>query len=226
MRIQENNRGVEIEQETRRVRPWQYITPGGETKARIQFVVNTGGGVVLFSRLNRSFQEYFHTHPQGTQSCFGYKVFSEEFGQGRGDSAVVYLCVASDHRDVTDWWASAVQGNSDFRSSLDNRAVAYGLRSMNHGGWAIDLPPPAREVAILGDSCSGSAGGLIGNVVGVSFLYAALQSQVQRTNQGKSSVLADPQLGNTPRERLLQYRSTMVSNAKLSFVSLQRRLYS
>lgn len=225
MEIQENNPGVEIEQNTKQVRPWQYITPGGHTKARVQFVVNTGGGVVLFSRLNRSFQEYFHTHPLRNKSFYGYKVFSEEFGQGRGDSAVVYLCEASDHPDVTDWWESAVQKNADFRSSLDNSAVAYGLRSMNHGGWAIDLPPRAREVAVLGDCSGGSAGALIGNVVGMSFFRAAYASQVQRTDRGKSSVLADPQLGNTARERLLQYRSAMVRNAKLQFVSLQQKLY-
>lgn len=224
MKIQENKPGVEIEKNTRQVRPWQYITPGGKTEARIQFVVNTGGGVVLFSRLNRAFQEYFHTHPHRKQSFMGYKVFSEEFGNGRSDSAVVYLCVKSDHQDVTDWWQSAVSGNADFRSSLQTEATAYGLRNMGNGGWAIDLPKKEVEVAELGASGGGSAGGFIGNTIGVSFWLAAKAREQHRVNQKRKSILADPALGNDQRRRLSGYRSTLVAEAKNQLGKLVARL--
>ena len=160
---------------------------------------------MLFSRLNRAFQEYFHTHPHRKQSFKGYKVFSEEFGNGRSDSAVVYLCVKSDHQDVTDWWQSAVSGNADFRSSLQTEATAYGLRNMGNGGWAIDLPKKEVEVAELGASGGGSAGGFIGNTIGVSFWLAAKAREQHRVNQKRKCILADPALGNDQQRRLSSY---------------------
>jgi len=218
------NANDEIENNTKRVRPWQYITPGGTAVARIQFVVNTGGGVVLFTRLNRAFQAYFHTHPHSRASFIGYKVFSEEFGNGRSDSAVVYLNVKSDHQDVTDWWESAVSGNADFRSSLETRATAYGLRNIGHGGWAIDLPRAEVEVQLLGATGNGSAGRLIGNAIGVSFLKAAHDSEKYRAKNGKSCILADPALGTSSRGRLEKYRPELVRMATIVLSIFIRKL--
>lgn len=216
--------GKEIETNTRKVRPWQYITPEGKVVARIQFVVNTGGGVVLFSRLNRAFQEYFHTHPDRKQSFKGYKVFSEEFGNGRSDSAVVYLCEKSNHRNVTEWWRSAVSGNTDFCSSLQKEATAYGLRNIGNGGWAIDLPKAVTEVAVLGVTAQGSAGGFIGNTIGVSFWYAAKAREQYRVDHKRKSILDDSDLGRDPRARLSGFRPMLVKAAKTQLGELVTRL--
>lgn len=225
--IQENAKGIEIEQQTAKVRPWQYITESdpNDVVARMQFVVSTGGGLVLFSRLNRSFQSYFLAHPNRKQAFYGYKVFSEEHGNGRSDSAVVYLLEKSDHRDVTDWWESAVSGNADFRSSLQANATAYGLRAMGHGGWAIDLPAETREVAVLGETCKGSAGGFIGNAIGVSFWRAVKVRENYRANRNRQCIPADPDLGGSPRRRVERYRSELLRQAESELRKLVTELY-
>jgi len=206
-------------------RPWAYINAGGTTVARMQFVVSTGGGMVLFSRLNQSFHSFFLRHPNRKNAFHGFKVFSEEFGNGRSDSAVVYLCEKSSHRYVKDWWQSAVSGNADFRSSLQANATAYGLRDMGHGGWAIDLPRAQTETAVLGASSDGSAGGLIGNVIGVSFWLAAKEREQNRVNQRKRCIPADPGLGKAERDRVRAYRSTLIAEAKVQLGELNARLY-
>ena len=206
-------------------RPWAYITVQGRTVARMQFVVSTGGGLVLFTRLNKSFHSFFLRHPNRKSAFHGFKVFSEEFGNGRSDSAVVYLLEKSSHRYVKDWWQSAVSGDADFRTSLQTNATAYGLRDMGHGGWAIDLPRAATETAVLGVSGGGSAGGLIGNVIGVSFWQAAKKGEQNRVNQRKRCIPADPVLGNAERDRLKAYRPTQIAEAKAQLGELIARLY-
>ncbi len=103
-------------------------------KGRIQFVVKSGGGIVLYSRLDRSFKAFaLNNGVESLRAFQAYKVFSEELGEGRGDSAVVYLYEKSNHKDVTAWWEQALQDGT-FKSSLNTDAQAYGLRKMTHGG--------------------------------------------------------------------------------------------
>lgn len=206
-------------------RPWAYITVHGTTVARMQFVVSTGGGMVLFTRLNQSFHSFFLRHPNRKNAFHGFKVFSEEYGNGRSDSAVVYLLAESSHRYVKDWWQSAVSGNADFRSSLQTNATAYGLRDMGHGGWAIDLPRAATETAVLGESGDGSAGGLIGKVIGVSFWLAAKEGEQNQANERKPCIPADPGLGNAERARLEKYRPILITKAKAQLRKLIEQLY-
>lgn len=210
--------------ELNKVRPWAYITLHGTTVARIQFVVSTGGGMVLFSRLNQSFHSYFLRYPDRKNAFHGFKVFSEEYGNGRSDSAVVYLCQKSNHRFVKDWWQSAVSGNAEFRSSLQTNASAYGLRDMRHGGWAIDLPRRETETAVLGASCDGSAGGLIGNLIGVSFWLAAKAGEKNRVNKRQPCIPADPDLGTAEQGRLKNFRPHLIAEAKAQLRELISQL--
>jgi hypothetical protein len=191
--------------------------------ARMQFVVSTAGGMVLFSRLNASFHSYFLRHPNRKNAFYGFKVFSEAFGKGRSDSAVVYLCVASDHRYVTDWWKSALDGNADLRSSVSTDATAYGLRDMGKGGWAIDIPIITTQDVVLGANTD-SAGDLIGNIIGVSFWLAVIEGEKPRARQAKRFILEDPDLGRTSDIRMNTYRPALIRGAKGQMTKLIRQL--
>lgn len=207
----------------REARPFAYITPQGRTVARMQFVVSTAGGMVLFSRLNASFHSYFLRHPNRKVAFYGFKVFSEENGKGRSDSAVVYLNVASDHRYVTDWWKSALDGNADLRSSVSTDATAYGLRDMGKGGWATDIPISTTQDVVLGANTT-SAGDLIGNIIGVSFWLSVIEGEKPRASQLKRFILEDPDLGSDIVMRLNTYRPALIRGAKAQMTKLIRRL--
>jgi len=206
------------------VRPYAVITNELPIICRIQFVVSTGGGMVLFNRLTSSFQSYFFRHPDRKNAFHAYKVFSETFGKGRADGTVIYLRKSSGHQDVREWWDSALAGNKELAGCLETKSIAYGLHNMGNGLWSCDVPIATDQDRELG-SYSTSAGELIGNIVGVSFWLAAKEREQLRARQRRRCILADDDLGRFIRQRQDNYRPNLLREAEGQMAGLIERLH-
>jgi hypothetical protein len=155
------------------VRLWEKYN--GKKGDRFQFVVNSGGGMVLFNRMRQACQRYILDHLKGDQersAVHGWKVFSETQGKGRSDSCVVYLACAYDDPEVTQMVHDYIWPN--VQDLVDANFKPIGFYSVDHQAlWAMPLPDVKRGRQVLGVTLKGSAGGLMGHVLGLAFEQAA-----------------------------------------------------
>lgn len=146
--------------------------------SRFQFVVSSGGGIVLFNRMRRACQTYLHKRLQGDtgkSAIQGWKVFGEAGGLGRSDSCVVYLAASYKSPSVIVAVESYVWPG--IKDLVEDQLVPLGFFPVAFGKplWALDLPDESREQRLLGEKSGGSAGGLMALVLGLSF-YRAMKA--------------------------------------------------
>lgn len=168
--------GEIVDGKLKSVRLWEKYRHGEGD--RFQFVVNSGGGMVLFNRMRQACQRYILEHLKGEQNrsaVRGWKVFSETQGEGRSDSCVVYLGCSYKDPEVTLLVTKYIWPNvSDL---VDANFQPIGFFSVdNKPLWAMPLPSVARGRKVLHVELKGSAGGLMGYVLGLAFEQAAPQA--------------------------------------------------
>lgn len=153
-----------------KVRLWEKYNDKGRGD-RFQFVVSMGGGMVLFNRMRRACQTYILEKLGGKAESFvvrGWKVFGEAGGEGRSDSCVVYL--GCKYTDPT--LATVVNSNiwPNIKDLVDPDFKPLGFYSIdNKPLWAMPMPSADKERAVLGEVGGGSAGGLMGQILGLAF---------------------------------------------------------
>ena len=141
---------------------------------RFQFVVNSGGGMVLFNRMRRACQVYIKEKCAGDpgRSCVkGWKVFGEEKGMGRSDSCCVYTAVKYTDAGLTTLVENYIW--PQVKDLVDTDFKPLGFYSVcNKPLWAMPMPDPNREKLVLGRESKGSAGGLMGNILAKAYTEA------------------------------------------------------
>ncbi|WP_418317516.1 hypothetical protein [Piscinibacter sakaiensis] len=144
------------------------------TVSRFQFLVGSGGGIVLLNRMRRACQLYIAQH-RGTVVQW-WKVFGESFAeQGQSDACVVYLLKPYDDPLVLEFIDGYLWPN--IRDIVNDRFVPVGL--VRIGGrplWATWIPSRSKWSNVFGagtlNTHYGSAGGLMGLVFGNAFARA------------------------------------------------------
>jgi hypothetical protein len=143
--------------------------------SRFQFVTKEGGGMILLERMINAFKTYFATNPNAELAFNCWKVFGEAQAAGRSDSCVIYLLRPFEHPDVQGFWRHVWSDsqNSGLKKSIQTSFTPPGLFAMGNGAWGIDLPVPSDERKVLKENSGGSAGKLIGQVLGAGYAQAA-----------------------------------------------------
>jgi hypothetical protein len=143
--------------------------------ARFQFVVHSGGGIVLFNRMRRACQEYIHAlgdNPEHSAAS-AWKVFGEEGQIGRSDSCVTYLAERFESDAVTALIAYVWQNTKDL---IDAEFEAMGMTKVDGKAiWGFNIPDERLEMSVLGERSQGSAGGLMAVVLKNAYLAAMLE---------------------------------------------------
>lgn len=158
------------------MRLWEKYNskPGGD---RFQFVVDSGGGMVLFNRMRRACQQYIHDKLAGDPEEFiirGWKVFGEEFGDGRSDSCCVYMAVQYTNPEVNTVVEEYIW--PQVKDLVNANFVPLGFYKVcNHPLWAMRMPGEPRERLVLGDYSRGSAGALMSSVFAKAYLEAVAE---------------------------------------------------
>lgn len=148
-----------------------------ECVSRFQFLVASGGGMVLLNRMRRACQSYIEDKKFTVVQW--WKVFGESFAEkGQSDACVVYLLVMHDDPRVAEFIEKYLWPN--IKDIVDDRIVPVGLVQVaNKPLWATWLPSPGKWGQVLGGNTLnthyGSAGGLMGLVLGLAFADAVTQ---------------------------------------------------
>jgi len=144
---------------------------------RFQFVVNQGGGMVLFNRMRRACQTCIHDKCGKDPGKFvvrGWKVFGEEKGMGRSDSCCVYTAVKYTDPQLTTLVKEYIW--PAVKDLVDPDFIPLGFHKVcNLPLWAMPMPKASKEQAELGRTSKGSAGGLMGNILAKAYTEAATQ---------------------------------------------------
>lgn len=144
------------------------------TVARFQFLVSSGGGLVLLNRMRRACQTYIADKKSTVVQW--WKVFGESFAeQGQSDACVVYLLLPCDDPLVTKFIDDYLWPN--VKDIVNDRFVPVGLVQIdNKPLWATWIPDRGKWSAVFGANTLsthyGSAGGLMGLVFGNAFSEA------------------------------------------------------
>jgi hypothetical protein len=143
--------------------------------ARFQFVVHSGGGIVLFNRMRRACQEYIHALGDDPKRSVvtQWKVFGEEAQIGRSDSCVAYLAERIESPAVSEVVGHVWQNAKDL---IDGQFEAMGMTKI--GGapiWGFNIPAEEKELLVLSQASGGSAGGLMASVLSLAYYYAILE---------------------------------------------------
>lgn len=155
-------------------RPWEVYNDfnGGD---RFQFVVSSGGGIVLFNRMHTACQLYIKERCDGNpmrSEVHGWKVFGEKVGKGRSDSCVVYLTCPFKSPRVKDLAENYILPIVE--DLVDHEFRPMGFFSIGDTPfWAMPLPDRTREMVVLGQLSKSSAGGLMSSILGLAFERAA-----------------------------------------------------
>jgi hypothetical protein len=174
-----------------------FMTRLGETYSnkvplsRCQFLVSSGGGIVLFNRVRRACQSYIHKGCEGdvTRSVVNqWKVFGEAAGIGRSDSCVLYLAERFDEGRVTQFIDGYLWPN--VKDLVADQFQPMGLHRLRPKPiWAINVPPWPVEHRVLGTLQGESAGALMGSILGRAFEKAQEELAKERprsSNKGRS----------------------------------------
>lgn len=173
--------------------------------ARFQFVVQSGGGIVLYNRMRRACQEYIHVlHDDPRNSvASSWKVFGEEGQIGRSDSCVTYLAAKIDTFAVKELVSYVWKNTKDL---IDAQFVAMGMTKIDDKPiWGFNIPAKSKELSVLGEASGGSAGGVMACVLKRAYL-AALLELGPKTKKGD--------------------RDALIEKAKLKAKDLVTQLYS
>jgi hypothetical protein len=144
------------------------------TASRFQFLVSSGGGMVLLNRMRRACQQYI-ADKQATVVQW-WKVFGESFAdQGQSDACVVYLVLDYDDPEVIEFINKYLWPN--IKDIVNDKFVPVGLVKVdNKPLWATWIPSRDKWSRVLGantiETHYGSAGGLMGLVFGIAFANA------------------------------------------------------
>jgi len=176
-------------------------------KGRFQFVVNFGGGTVLFNRMRRACQTALASRMKRNRTpatfCVqAWKVFGADAGQGRSDSCVVYLADTTGAPRVQDFIKDFLWPNiSDI---VADQFRPYGLCQIRPGTpvWGLDFPQKTKYQQVLaidsqdvGNSYT-SAGGMMGFYLGRGFelvddsVWAKCQPSSGSQAQGRDELIA------------------------------------
>jgi len=164
----------------RMARLWEHYNDN-IMQDRFQFVVNMGGGMVLFNRMRRACQTYIIEQLQRDPRKFvvsGWKVFGESAAIGRCDSCVVYLTCKYDDPKLKNFINTYLVKH--IKDLWDTNFIPLGMYQIgSYPLWAMRMPRPGKEWQVLGEKSGGSAGGLMSAIIGEAFeraIHAADQS--------------------------------------------------
>jgi hypothetical protein len=147
--------------------------------SRFQFLVESGGGMVLLNRMRRACQEYFAV--ENATVVKWWKVFGENFAdKGQSDACVVYLLLPYDDPDVVDFIDNYLWPN--VKDIINDKFVPCGLVRIGAKPlWATWIPSRDTWGKTFGKSTLethyGSAGGLMGLVFGKAFSQAIAKAK-------------------------------------------------
>ena len=158
---------------TMSMRLWEKYNEKGRGD-RFQFVVNEGGGMVLFNRMRRACQMFIKQQCAGDpdRSCVrGWKVFGEEKGMGRSDSCCVYTSVKYTDPGLTTLVENYVWPEVEDLVDASFKPLGF-FKVCNKPLWAMPMPDSNKEKTVIGRSSKGSAGGLMGNILAKAYTEA------------------------------------------------------
>jgi hypothetical protein len=146
----------------------------GPSPSRFQFLVHSGGGMVLLNRMRVACQKYIKDNRSTVVDW--WKVFGESFAQqGQSDACVVYLLLMYTDPQVTHFIDNYLWKN--IHDIVNERFVPIGLTKVNNKPlWATFMPSKAKWSQVFGpdnvEGHYGSAGGLMGFTLGKAFSQA------------------------------------------------------
>jgi hypothetical protein len=146
--------------------------------SRFQFLVSSGGGLVLLNRMRRACQTCIADNPWRVVKW--WKVFGESFAdQGQSDACVVYLLRPFDDRYVLHFINNYVWPN--IKDIVNDKFVPVGLVQIDDKPlWGVWIPSKDKWSQEFGKGTIpthyGSAGGLMGLVFGYALEEAVMAS--------------------------------------------------